>query len=294
MGLSLSTLNNPFFVQIRNGAEEEAKKLGEDLTVTDAQNDASQQANQLQNFVSRQPVRGHRQPGGLRRGRSLGAARRTRTTSPSSPWTAASTRRTPPRWSPRTTSRAVSWAPRRSPRSSAARAPSSSSRARPAPPPAGSAGRASRPGLKQYPGIKVVAKQPADFDRTKGLDVMTNLLQAHPDVDGVFAENDEMALGAIKALGSQGRQVGPGRRLRRHPGRAEGGPGRHVVRLRGAAAEGTGQDRRTERAAGGRGQEGGADGEGAREGRHQGERGRLRGLRPARGDQWESLESEND
>ena len=32
---------------------------------------------------------------------------------------------------------------------------------------------------------------------------MTNLLQAHPDVDGVFAENDEMALGAIKALGAK-------------------------------------------------------------------------------------------
>ena len=56
-------------------------------------------------------------------------------------------------------------------------------------------------GLKDCPGIKVVAGQPADLDRTKGLDVMTNLLQAHPDVNGVFAENDEMALGAIKALG---------------------------------------------------------------------------------------------
>ncbi|GAB2446116.1 hypothetical protein GCM10027162_48370 [Streptomyces incanus] len=58
-------------------------------------------------------------------------------------------------------------------------------------------------GLEEYPGIKVVAEQPADFDRTKGLDVMTNLLQAHPGIDGVFAENDEMALGAIKALGSK-------------------------------------------------------------------------------------------
>lgn len=58
-------------------------------------------------------------------------------------------------------------------------------------------------GLKAYPDIDVVAKQPADFDRTKGLDVMTNLLQAHPDVQGVFAENDEMALGAVKALGSK-------------------------------------------------------------------------------------------
>lgn len=52
VGLSLSTLNNPFFVQIRAGAQAEAKKLGVDLTVTDAQNDASQQANQLQNFTS--------------------------------------------------------------------------------------------------------------------------------------------------------------------------------------------------------------------------------------------------
>ena len=41
VGLSLSTLNNPFFVQIQAGAQAEAKKLGVDLTVTDAQNDAS-------------------------------------------------------------------------------------------------------------------------------------------------------------------------------------------------------------------------------------------------------------
>lgn len=58
-------------------------------------------------------------------------------------------------------------------------------------------------GIRAYPGIKVVARQPADFDRAKGLDVMTNLLQAHSGVNGVFAENDEMALGAVKALGAK-------------------------------------------------------------------------------------------
>ncbi|WP_369182072.1 substrate-binding domain-containing protein [Streptomyces sp. Y1] len=57
--------------------------------------------------------------------------------------------------------------------------------------------------LAAYPGIEVVAQQPADFDRTKGLDVMSNLLQAHPDVRGVIAANDEMALGAARALGSE-------------------------------------------------------------------------------------------
>lgn len=46
----------------------------------------------------------------------------------------------------------------------------------------------------------MLASQPADFDRTKGLNVMQNLLTAHPTVQAVFAQNDEMALGAMRAL----------------------------------------------------------------------------------------------
>ncbi|WP_346107200.1 substrate-binding domain-containing protein [Nonomuraea maheshkhaliensis] len=52
IGMSVSTLNNPYFVQLRDGAQAQAKKLGATLTVTDAQNDASQQVNQVQNFTS--------------------------------------------------------------------------------------------------------------------------------------------------------------------------------------------------------------------------------------------------
>ena len=48
--------------------------------------------------------------------------------------------------------------------------------------------------------IEVVASQPADFDRTKALNVTEKLLQANPDVKAIFAQNDEMALGAIKAV----------------------------------------------------------------------------------------------
>ena len=58
-------------------------------------------------------------------------------------------------------------------------------------------------GLKDSPNIKVVAKQTAEFERVKGLDVTTNLLQAHPNIKAIFAENDEMALGAIEALGDK-------------------------------------------------------------------------------------------
>ncbi|WP_028551585.1 ribose ABC transporter substrate-binding protein RbsB [Paenibacillus sp. UNC451MF] len=55
--------------------------------------------------------------------------------------------------------------------------------------------------------LKVIAKQTADFDRTKGLNVMENLLQANPDVQAVFAHNDEMALGAIEAIQSSGKSI---------------------------------------------------------------------------------------
>lgn len=51
----------------------------------------------------------------------------------------------------------------------------------------------------------VLASQPADFDRTRGLNVMQNLLTAHPDVQAVFAQNDEMALGALRALQTAGK-----------------------------------------------------------------------------------------
>lgn len=53
-------------------------------------------------------------------------------------------------------------------------------------------------------GVKVVARQPADFDRAKGLSVMENILQRSKNVQGVFAQNDEMALGAIRAIEEDG------------------------------------------------------------------------------------------
>ena len=56
-----------------------------------------------------------------------------------------------------------------------------------------------------YPGLKMVAQQSADFDRNKGLEVMESILQAHPDIDAVFAGNDAMAMGAYQALVAAGK-----------------------------------------------------------------------------------------
>ncbi|HWC83225.1 MAG TPA: substrate-binding domain-containing protein [Pseudonocardiaceae bacterium] len=54
--------------------------------------------------------------------------------------------------------------------------------------------------MTKYPQITTVATQSANFDRATALDVMTNILQAHPDINGVYAANDEMAMGVLAAL----------------------------------------------------------------------------------------------
>ncbi|WP_164667707.1 sugar ABC transporter substrate-binding protein [Virgibacillus doumboii] len=54
--------------------------------------------------------------------------------------------------------------------------------------------------MNEYPDIEIVASQSADFDRTQGMKVTENLLQSHPDIKGLYAANDEMGLGALQAL----------------------------------------------------------------------------------------------
>ena len=58
------------------------------------------------------------------------------------------------------------------------------------------------------PRFEIVASQSGDFARDQGRQVMETLLQAHPDVNIVYAHNDEMAIGAIQALELAGRKPG--------------------------------------------------------------------------------------
>jgi ABC-type sugar transport system substrate-binding protein len=59
--------------------------------------------------------------------------------------------------------------------------------------------------VDNYKGFKMVAQQSADFDQNKAMEVMESILQAHPDIDGVFCGNDGMALGAYQALLAAGK-----------------------------------------------------------------------------------------
>lgn len=59
--------------------------------------------------------------------------------------------------------------------------------------------------LSQFPGLKMVQKETANWDRQQGKQKMEVMLQAHPDITGVVSGNDEMALGAIQALKDAGK-----------------------------------------------------------------------------------------
>jgi ribose transport system substrate-binding protein len=65
--------------------------------------------------------------------------------------------------------------------------------------------RGFRDAVKGHPGIQVVASQTANWERDQGFNVFQNMLQAHPEIDTLFACNDMMALGALEAIQAAGK-----------------------------------------------------------------------------------------
>ena len=59
--------------------------------------------------------------------------------------------------------------------------------------------------VDRYPGLKMVAQQSAEFDRSKALEVLESILQANPNINAVFCGNDAMAMGAYQALLATGK-----------------------------------------------------------------------------------------
>ena len=205
--LALSTLNNPFFVEVRDGALAAAKTANIQLDVVDAQNDSATQANQLANAqtsgakaVIVNPVDS-----------DAASASVASLTKASIPVVGVDRTVNNATLNSLVASDNVAGGKQAAEELAAALgkqgtvivlqgvAGTSASRDR---------GAGFAEGMKAFPDIKIVAKQTANFDRAAALDVTTNLLQANPGVTGVFAENDEMALGAVQALGAKaGKEV---------------------------------------------------------------------------------------
>ncbi|MGP3919648.1 D-ribose ABC transporter substrate-binding protein [Nonomuraea sp. 10N515B] len=207
IGMSVSTLSNPYFVQFRDGAEAAAQLSGVKLTVTDAHNDSSRQADQVRNFTKQRvkaiilnPVDSDAVAPAVKAAGQAGI-----------PVIAADRSVKGSEVAQTVTSDNVAGGKLGAQELAKqlggkgnvvvlqGTVGTSASRDR---------DRGFTDGIAAYPKIKVIARQPADFNRAKGRDVMTNLIQRRPDIAGVFASNDEMALGAIQALGNRaGRQV---------------------------------------------------------------------------------------
>ncbi|AUG81877.1 LacI family transcriptional regulator [Kitasatospora sp. MMS16-BH015] len=62
--------------------------------------------------------------------------------------------------------------------------------------------------IKGDPRFKIVASQTGDFTRAKGKEVMQAFLKSQPKIDVLFAQNDDMALGAIQAIEEAGKKPG--------------------------------------------------------------------------------------
>jgi ribose transport system substrate-binding protein len=201
IGLSISTLNNPFFVTLRNGAQQAAKKEGAKLIIADAQDDAATQQDDVQNFVTQQvdailinpvdseavvpAVQAANQANipviALDRGASGGKLETL----------IASDNVEGGRMAAKELIQLVG------------SGPVAQLEGIPGTSPTRDRGQGFEEVINAQDAVQLVSSQTANFLRTEGLNVTENILQSNPGIKGIFAQNDEMAMGAVRALGGR-------------------------------------------------------------------------------------------
>jgi ribose transport system substrate-binding protein len=203
VGLSISTLDNPYFVALRDGARAEAQSEGLNLITVDAQNDAARQISNVEDLIQRRvsvillnPTDSDAVANVVREANAAGiqvisldravegAPVRVRIASNNVAGGEMAARFLLKRLGERGNLVELVGVPG----SSAAR----------------ERGEGFDEVIRTDPAVKVVAEQPANFDRAQGLTVMENIVQRNRNIQGVFAQNDEMALGAATALAEAG------------------------------------------------------------------------------------------
>lgn len=199
VGLSLSTLNNPFFVTLRDGALAAAKELGITLLVVDAQDKPAKQLNDIEDLIQKKVDLIIINPtDSAAIVPAIEAANKAKIPVITVDRAAAGGQVVVHIASDNVAGGAM-----------AARFLAEQLKGKgkvvmlvgiPGTSAARDRGLGFKTELKKYPGIQLVAEQVANFNRAEGMRVMENILQAYPDIDAVFAQNDEMALGAIEAI----------------------------------------------------------------------------------------------
>ncbi|WP_243388139.1 ribose ABC transporter substrate-binding protein RbsB [Bacillus kexueae] len=203
VGLSISTLNNPFFVTLKEGAEQAGEKEGVELIVVDAQNDSAKQINDIEDLIQQNvdvilvnPTDSSAITAAIESANQANIPVITVDRSAEGGEVVSHIASDNVEGGKMAGEYLVELLPEGGnivelegiPGSSAAR----------------ERGEGFHEVIDNVENIEVVSKQAADFDRAKGLMVMENILQGQSDIKAVFAHNDEMALGALEALQAQG------------------------------------------------------------------------------------------
>ncbi|MCM3006067.1 ribose ABC transporter substrate-binding protein RbsB [Priestia koreensis] len=204
IGLSVSTLNNPFFVSLKDGVIKEAKKKGIKVITVDAQNDTAKQINDVEDLLQQgvdalliNPTDSAAISTAVQSANNVGVPVVTLDRSAEKGKVAALVASDNVKGGQMAADYIVKMVGEKAKVAELEGVPGAS------------ATRERGKGFHNVADKKldVTAKQSADFDRTKGLNVMENIIQGKPDIKAVFAHNDEMALGAIQAINSSGKDV---------------------------------------------------------------------------------------
>lgn len=204
IGMVISTLNNPFFVTMKDGATKKAKELGYDLVVVDSQNDATKERSNVDDLVQQ--------------GVSALIINATDSDAVGNSIKVANDKKIPVITVDRQANSGTvvthiasdnvkggKMAAEFILQQLGGKANIVELQGQPGASATRDRGKGFHEGVDGKANVKVVASQSADFDRQKGLNVMQNIMQSTPQFDAVFAHNDEMALGAVKAL--QGKKI---------------------------------------------------------------------------------------
>lgn len=197
VGMSLSTLSNPFFVNLKQGVDQVAKENGTKVQTFDAQNDSAKQNNQISDLVTKKvdviivnPVDSDAIVPAVKKANNAGIpviACDRGSNGGKLLTTVASDNVLAGKMAGQYLEKLVG-----------KNAKVAELEGTPGADAAVQRGKGFEKEIKGN--LNLVTKQSANFDRAKGLSTMQNILQAHSDIKGIFAQNDEMALGAVKAV----------------------------------------------------------------------------------------------
>lgn len=204
VGFSVSTLNNPFFVSLSEGAKAEAEKQGVKLVVVDAGDDAAKQTNDIEDLISRNvsvlivnPVDSDAVAPAVQNAVSKGikvisvdrVVNGVEVDCQIASDNAAGAKMA--------TEYLVELIGEGAKAAELEGVPGASA----------TIDRGAGFHEAADTALDVVASQTANFNRAEGMNVMENILQSCPEVKGVFAHNDEMALGAVEAVLASGKDI---------------------------------------------------------------------------------------